>query len=670
MKLKVFLLLLLVFSAPYFAQTKLQLHSLFNDNMVLQQKAKVAIWGKASPKSKIEIKTNWGIASKAITSKDSVWKVFLQTPKAGGPFTLEIKNGNQKRILNNILVGEVWICSGQSNMEMPLRGFLPKEPVYNSEEEIQRANYPNIRLFTVKTIASLDPKTDCVGKWDECTPASAGNFSAVGYFFAKKLYDELKIPIGIIHTSWGGTPAEAWTSKKYLSAFSEFTSALKSIDENVVAKENLKLWLGKFPSVPVSDYNRNDLWNSIDLHDSNLCKSNCDDSKWPTMNLPISWEKTSLGQFNGFIWFRKKVELPETWIGKEITVELGAVDDYDVTYINGIRIGATEELRKWKDNRIYKANAEVNDNKILSLAVRVHDSGGAGGGIYGGGFKMRLINANSGEEIPLGGDWKYMPVAELFEMNYFLFADRLEEVKLRPKLEYFYDQRTPTALFNGMISPLTNFSIKGAIWYQGESNTPNPYLYEKLFPALIHNWRESWGYNFPFYFVQIAPYRYGGKFGSEYLRDAQRKSLSVPNTGMAVTLDLGDSLTVHPGNKKPVGDRLALWALAHQYGKQTVFSGPLYNYMKIYGNKVEIIFDYIGSGLEIRENESRNLFEIAGDDKIFKPAVVKIEGTKLLVWSNEIQNPIAVRYAWRNLVNPVLYNKEGLPASSFRTDSW
>lgn len=670
MKLKMISFLLLAFSAMCFAQTKLQLHPLFNDNMVLQQKAKVAIWGKAKPKSKIEIKTNWGISSKAITSKDSVWKAFLQTPKAGGPYTLEIKSGNQKRILNNILVGEVWICSGQSNMEMPLKGFLPKEPVYNSEEEIQNADYPNIRLFTVKTIASLDLKTDCVGKWDECTPTSAGNFSAVGYFFAKKLYDELKIPIGIIHSSWGGTPAEAWTSKKYLSAFSEFTPTLKSIDENVAAKENLRLWLGKFPSVQVSDYNRNDLWNSIDLHDSELCKSKYDDSNWPSMNLPINWEKTSLWQFNGFIWFRKNIELPEIWIGKEITVELGAIDDYDVTYINGIRIGATEELKKWKDNRVYKVKAEVNDNKILTLAVRVHDSGGVGGGIYGGGFKMRLINADSGEEIPLGGDWKYMPIAELFEMKYFLFADRLEEVKLRPKLEYFYDQRTPTALYNGMIAPLTNFSIKGVIWYQGESNTPNPYLYEKLFPALINNWRESWGYIFPFYFVQIAPYRHGGKFGSEYLRDAQRKSLSVPNTGMAVTLDLGDSVTVHPGNKKPVGDRLALWALANQYGKQPVFSGPLYNSMKINGNKVEIIFDYTGSGLEIRNSEKGNHFEIAGEDKVFKPAVVKIEGTKLLVWSNEILNPCAVRYAWRNLVNPVLYNKDGLPASSFRTDSW
>jgi sialate O-acetylesterase len=670
MNLRILFFVTILFQLVITAQIELQLPALISDNMVLQQKSNVKLWGKANPAFKIEINTSWGKNVRTTVKQDSTWEVFIETPSAGGPFEIVFVNGESKRKIRNVLTGEVWICSGQSNMEMPLKGYIPKDTVLNSDEEIRNADCREIRLFTVKTIASLDPQNDCYGNWDVCTSSSAANFSAVGYFFAKKLYDELKIPFGIIHSSWGGTPIESWTDKKYLSSFGEFDEVLEKIDKNIPAKEELRTWLQKFPSFQVSDYNRNDLWNTVELFDSSFCKYDYDDSQWETMNLPVNWEKTELNQFNGFVWFRKQIQLPDNWIGQELTLELGAIDDYDVTYVNGKKIGATKELRKWKVNRVYKILPEININKIISLAVRVNDTGGIGGGIYGGGFDMKIMNKVLNEEIPLNSKWKFMPVAELFEMKYYLFSNNLENVKLRPNLEFFYDQRTPTVLYNGMISPLTNYLIKGVIWYQGESNTHDPFLYEKLFPALIQNWRESWGYNFPFYYVQIAPYKHGGKFGSEFLRDAQRKSLYVKNTGMTVTLDLGDSTTVHPPNKKPVGERLALWALAKQHNKQVVFSGPIYKEYGITEDTIKILFDHIGSGLVLRESSKSNQFEIAGADKIFKPADVKVKGHYLLVWSDEIKNPKAVRYAWKNIVTPVLFNKENLPASSFRTDNW
>lgn len=658
----------LVFLLPVlaFSQVKLQVTSLFADNMVLQQKVKTTVWGKAQPNAKIEIVTGWGSTATTITLNDSTWRANIQTPEAGGPYKLVIKQGSNEITLSNILIGEVWLCSGQSNMEMPLEGWPPKDTIINSAMEISEADFPQIRLFGVKTIASPSPLSECYGKWDVCTPATAAKFSAVAYFFGRKLYSELKIPIGLIYAGWGGTPAEAWTSKEYLSGFGEFAESFKKLNECASSVERLKNWLTQFPVIDVCDYNRNDLWNFIKLNDSCYSKTEFDASCWPKMNLPVSWEKTNLGEFNGFVWFRKFIMLPQNWLGKELTIELGAIDDYDVTYINGIKVGATEALRKWKENRNYKISADLNNSPILTIAVRVHDSGGTGGGIYGGGFKMRLVEPDSGEEIPLSGEWSYLPVAELLEMKYFLLSPNANDLLSRPRVEYFYNQRTPTVLYNGMIAPVTNYSIKGVIWYQGESNTENPEQYKKLFPALIKNWRKSWGYEFPFYFTQIAPYKNYGKNMSQLLRDAQRKTLTIPNTGMAVTLDVGDSSTVHPANKKPVGERLAYQALAKQYNKAIVYSGPLLKSYEIVKNKIELTFEHTGSGLEVRETEKGNLFEIAGEDMVFKQAKIIIEKNKIIVWSDEISSPKAVQYAWANYTPAALFNKDGLPASSFR----
>lgn len=666
---KFFYLCVFVFSLVN-AQNKLQLPAIIGSNMVLQQKTNAPIWGRAEPGSKIELKCSWGYNTETVTTKDSIWKTEVSTPSAGGPYQIEITNNNNKTVLSDILIGEVWLCSGQSNMEMPLEGISARDSVLNSKYEILNANNPNIRLFTVTKIASLSPKSDCIGEWDECNSENVKKFSAVAYLFGKKLFAELNVPIGLIHSSWGGTAAEVWVEKKSLSQFKEFEEVIQNIEAAGGLQNQLTSWLKQFPSISVTNYNRNDLWNSIDFEDSHLSLPNTDDSDWKTMMLPANWEKTDFREFNGFVWFRKKIDLPENWIGKDLTIELGAIDDYDVSFVNGKKVGEVNSLRSWKNNRIYSISKDINDSKVLTIAVRVHDSGGIGGGIYGGGFRMRLILNNSENEIPIDGEWKFLPTAELSEMKYYVFLNKIEQLAHRPTITFPLSQRTPTALFNGMIAPIIPYGIKGVIWYQGESNTPNPFLYEKLFPALINNWRENWGYEFPFYFVQIAPYKHGGEWGSQYLRDAQRKSLYMKNTGMAVSLDIGDSVNVHPANKTSVADRLALIALANQYGKNVVYSGPLYKSFEKKMDKIVLSFDHAGSGIILKENVKGNQLLISGDDRIFKPAQVQIEGSNLIVWSDEIPDPVAVRYAWNNIVIPTLFNNEGLPASSFRTDSW
>jgi sialate O-acetylesterase len=451
-----------------FVSAQVELPAVISDNMVLQQQFEAPIWGWAKPGEKISVTASWDQKEVTTTAdKDGKWMVKLETSKATTiPQTITIN----ETVLKNILIGEVWICSGQSNMWWPLSQTM------NADKEIAAANYPEIRLFYVAREFADEPKKNCYGKWTDCNPQTAANFSAVAYFFGRELHQQLGVPIGLIHTSWGGTPAEAWTRKEVLQSDPELAVYLKRFEEKIAASE---------PGV-----------------------------------LPIN-------------------------------------------------------------------------------------------------------------------------------------------------------QGSPSGLYNAMIAPLIPFGIRGAIWYQGESNTKEAKLYEKLFPAMISNWRSDWEQgDFPFYFAQIAPYNYETPMVCALLRDAQRKSLAVPNTGMAVTLDIGDPNDIHPRNKQEVGKRLALWALAKDYGKQNiVYSGPLYKSMKIEKNKIRLLFDYVGKGLVAKGGELTH-FEMAGEDRQFFPAGAKIDGKTIVVSSKQVKNPLAVRFAFQNTDEPNLFNKEGLPASSFRTDDW
>ncbi|MFZ6034375.1 MAG: sialate O-acetylesterase [Melioribacter sp.] len=648
----------------------LKMPSIFSDNMVLQQNSKVAVWGLSNPGDEITIKASWNESAKATADQNGKWMAHLITPSAGGPYLLKVTDSKSEIEFKNVLIGEVWLCSGQSNMEMPLEGWPPTDTVANSKEVIANATNKNIRFFTVTRAISEKPEFDCVGRWEESNPETAAKFSATAYFFGKKLYEELNIPVGLIHSSWGGTPIEAWTGAKYISTVEEYKDIVEKLKNARKEIDRLKAWLAEKPTIDINSIKSPTPWKGLDLNDSQCAKPGFDDSAWKTMELPVKWESTEMGNFDGVVWFRKNIKIKNEWINKELTLELGPIDDMDVTYVNGVRIGGYEEGGYWQTDRIYKIPAELAKDQNLTVAVRVVDTQG-GGGIWGSSEKMKLRPTDSNESVSLAGEWKYLPVAEYYGGKLYLFDVKNAEYYKRPKLSVEYSAFTPTLLFNGMIAPLIPYNIKGAIWYQGESNTGNPELYKKLFPLMIKNWREEWGLgDFAFYYVQIAPYNYGPNVESQKLREAQLMTLSVPNTGMSVTLDIGNPNNIHPANKKDVGERLARWALAKDYGKKIDFSGPIYKSMKIEGNKIILTFDYTDGGLVVKEIDGDNNFLIAGNDKVFKKAKVEIKDDKLIVFSDSVENPAAVRYCWDNISEGTLFNKAGLPASSFRTDNW
>ena len=610
--------------------------------MVLQQQADDVIWGWADPGELITVEGSWNNHPVSIKADaQGAFMVKIKTPQAGGPYILTVK-GQQTIVLHNVMIGEVWVCSGQSNMELPMQGW-PGAYVLNSAEEIKRADYPDIRLFTVNRDIALSPQKTCEGNWLACNPKSVAPFSATAYFFGRALYRKLKVPIGLIVSCWGGTVAEAWTSNRALRKLDDFDSVLNKLDSTrPLIKE-----------IEAKDKMYNVAWKKALEHINTLYeKTDFDDHGWKIMNLPTIWEKAGYPDLDGIVWFREKVNILASWVGKLLEIDLGPIDDNDITWFNGKKIGATEG---WLVPRSYKISGDLVKAGENVIAVGVTDLGG-NGGIYGKKEMLKIypVGTSPDQGISLAGDWKY----------------KIAFVKHSVPL-ITQNPNYPTVLYNGMIAPLIPFAIRGVIWYQGESNVGRAKQYTKLFPAMISDWRRRWEEgDFPFYFVQIAPYPYGGNgMESAALRDAQRTTLQLPNTGMAVTLDIGDTTNIHPANKQEVGRRLALWALANTYGeKGIVYSGPLYKNIKIDGNRIIISFKYTDGGL-VAKGGTLNSFEIAGDDGRFVPADAKISGDKVIVSSEAISHPKAVRYGWSDTAEPHLFNKAGLPASSFNTEN-
>ncbi len=632
------------------------LPAMFADHMMLQRETEAPIWGWAQPGEKITVSADWLNAPVVGQADDhGEWMLRIPTPKAGGPCTLFI-TGKNSITINDVMIGEVWICSGQSNMEMPVNYVGPGYwGVIDYEKEIAAADYPDIRLFTVQRTHSIEPQDDCIGQWRRCNPETVGAFSAVGYFFGRDLHEDMNIPIGLICTAWGGTPAEAWTSYAALEEQPNWVDALREVDmlrdnADVFEIEYQKALARWKDTCRIIDTGLRDEW----------MKPGYDDSKWKRMAVPGGWQGEDLGNFDGVAWFRTRIKTPRRWEGKELVLELGPIDDWDVTYINGERIGAHDSGNVWQKDRVYTIPENLIRPGRNVIAVRVIDTGG-GGGIHGEPGQLKIHVANDNDGISLAGQWRYAIGASMRDL-----PGRPSRKTFRP--------RSPSALFNGMIAPLTPYAIRGAIWYQGEANRYDPVEYRSLFPAMIQCWRDEWKLgDFPFYFVQIAPFDYGlhGATPSDAtaeLREAQFMALSSPNTGMAVTMDVGNPRDIHPRNKQPVGERLALWAKAKTYGDDSlVHSGPLYRSMKIEDDRVRLCFDHVGSGLAA-SGAVLTHFTIAGEDGEFVTAQAKIEGETVVVWSEDVTAPVAVRYAWTDAPDPNLFNKEGLPASSFRTN--
>jgi sialate O-acetylesterase len=671
LRLSFLIILISELTIPALTQSSsFRLAPIFTDNMVLQQQSNVPIWGKGIPGTDLVLRTSWGEEWNAKINSDGKWSIKLPTPKAGGPFQISFRHQESVTILRNVLIGEVWLCSGQSNMEMPLEGWPPSDTISNSSVEIEQALYPSIRIFSVRRACEASPSDVCVGNWQECSPIDVRSFSATAFFFGKMLYSTLKVPIGLINSSYGGTPIEAWMSKEALNTFSEFAESLKKLDENKDSLQLLNQWITQHPNINILERNPQHKWTGLNFQDESCADKNYNDNTWNEIKLPNLWERSSLGEFDGAVWLRKQITIPSAWIGKDLTILLGPIDDMDETFINGKNIGNHLGDGFWKVDRVYKIPGAIVQDSLLQIAVRVIDTQG-GGGIWGDERDFYIYQDINSTRISLAGNWKYLPVAEYRANTFYVFGAAGNEFNNRPKLTIEFGSGTPTSLFNGMINPLVPFTIKGVIWYQGENNASNGSLYKKLFPAMINDWRRVFSCgDFSFYFVQLAPFDYGTQTQSQLLREAQLRTLSVKNTGMAVILDIGNPKNIHPTNKQDVGKRLALWALAKTYGKKVVYSGPIYQSMKNEKNKIVLSFQLAENGLMLKNLEKGNKFQIAGIDKQFKDADVKIQGNKLIVSHPEILAPQAVRYAFSNTAEATLFNKEGLPASSFRTDNW
>jgi sialate O-acetylesterase len=642
-KLKI-LIIIFSFFISVSTSGKVELPKLISDGMVLQRNAEVKIWGWAEAGEKVSINFN-GIKYATTTGKCGKWAVTLSNMKAGGPYNMEIKADNNI-IIKDILVGDVWVCSGQSNMEISMKRV---SPLY--ESEIANSENMYIRYFTVPKKYNFNtPQKDLeYGNWKKTNPENILAFSAVAYFFAKELYEKYHIPIGLINSSLGGSPIEAWISEESLKEFpSIYEEAQKFKDTTLISqiikkdKERIGTWYNQLREKDKGYKNPEKIWYNPTL----------DESDWGTMKIPGYWVNTQLGSVNGVIWFRKEINIPAHMAGKQAKLLLGRIVDADSAFINGVFVGTTGY--QYPPRRYGIPSGLLKEGKNI-LVVRVISNIGNGGFVLDKPYKLVI----GGETIDLKGNWKYKLGAET-----------------EPLESQTFIRWKPLGLYNAMIFPLLNYRIKGVIWYQGESNAGEPLEYRKLFPALIKDWRENWNQgDFPFLFVQLHNFMETKEEPSEsnwaLLREAQLKTLAVPKTGMAVAIDIGEWNDIHPLNKQDVGRRLALTAQKIAYGEEdVVYSGPIYKGMVIKGNKIILTFTNIGGGLVVKDGGELNQFAICGADKKFVWAEAKIEDNKVIVWNDNINNPVAIRYAWSD--NPEganLYNKEGLPASPFRTDN-
>jgi sialate O-acetylesterase len=607
--------------------------------MILQRDAKINIWGWASKGEKINIKFD-GKNFKTKAGADSKWMIQLPPMKAGGPYTMEI-SGSNNILLKDILFGDVWVCSGQSNMVHQM-----KLHAVRYADEIARANYPEIRHFCIPTLTNLQHAEGDLptGYWKSANPTDVLEFSAVAYFFAKNIYDKYHVPIGLINASVGGTPIESWMSEEALIDFSPIASTIQKNKDTAYINSLLRRVLTNSGGNKLRQEDKG-LTEAKPWYDTSYIPK-----EWRNINIPGYWEGQGIKDLDGIVWYRREINVPPSMTGISANVFLGRIVDADFLYINGKFVGNTTYMYP---QRRYQVPTNLLKPGKNVFVVRVINNFGKGGFVSDKPYC--LIAGN--DTIDLKGTWQYK-VGEVFTSHSGLGGG-------------INIPNQPTACYNAMIAPITNYTIKGFLWYQGESNTSRAEEYTKLQPAMIADWRSKWKQgNLPFLYVQLPNFMDYNYLPSESqwaeFRNAQRKCLSISNTAMAVTIDLGEWNDLHPDRKKDVGDRLALAALKLAYGENIVYSGPIFQSATIDGNKIIISFSNVGSGLISNDGEELSEFAISGVDKKFVWAKAKIDGDKVIVWNDNIPDPIYVRYAWAdNPVNPNLYNKEGLPASPF-----
>ena len=638
MKRNSLLLSVMLLAAPS-VHAAVSLPLMFSDGAVLQRDRPLPVWGWAAPGAKIQVIFDNRVATTKAAA-DGTWRVELPAHAAGGPFAMSVREDKGDAVtIRDVLVGDVWLASGQSNMEWPVA------QAKDAEKEIAGANDPAIRHFKIPKSWSAQPESRLTdGQWRSASPQTVGQFSAVAYFFARELRARTGVPIGIVDSTWGGSSIEAWmdaaSQGSDAAAIEKKLRDVREADERAVAatRQRIERW-------------------PADSSDASWKDENYDDTDWDTLPVPGLWETTGYSGMDGIAWYRTTFELTAKEVAAGVVLGLGMIDDSDETWINGQRIGGT--TNQWSKPREYRVDPKMLHAGINHLAVRVTDTGG-GGGIHGD-ASLVYLQPNGGEPRPLPAAWRFRPATVTIAMD-----DDKNHIE--------------TLLYNQMIHPVKPYPVRGVIWYQGESNAGangQAFRYRDQFATMIRAWRNDWKQpQLPFLWVQLANFRSGGDTANEspwaILRESQSHTLSLPATAQVVTIDIGDPADIHPRNKQEVGRRLALAARHVAYGESLVFSGPVFQKAQFTGNRVRIDFEPQASALSVRGGGNVvSGFEVAGDDRRFHPATAVIEHGAVVVSSDAVPNPRAVRYAWSD--NPVqanLVNSDGLPASPFRTDDW
>ena len=676
---------------------QLIISDIFSDGMVLQRDTTVFIWGKSRPNEIIKIIGSWGSEASTESDSNGSWKAYIKTVKDPGPFSLDIVSSRNRINISDVLMGEVWLAAGQSNMEMTFDYCC--NTTDNSEEEISTANYSEIRMFNVKKNLSVDPLETLKGNWQSAIGGDIINFSAAGYFFAKKLHENLKVPIGIIHSSWGGSRLEAWTSHGVFNNLKPYEKELSDLENLYKQSKIAGEWFSKFESIPLASgamdlllsemfphINYLDFylprWKKLDhLGQQDILKTK-NNQKWIALldsansvdkefgNTKIVGATLFKNDFNAndintnsyFIEIKPDKDTP--W----------GLWEYDI-FINGNKVGSSlldlkgDKYKFYKDQKKYYVDPSYLRQGKNLVIVRVLGYARLGN---------IIVTDSNHSKVQLSRYWKFKVLAEEFSQieNYqypytsLYIYDKDVHLHHRPP-KIAINNRTLGSLYNGMIHPIIPYGIKGIIWYQGETNTeqggPEFENFRMLFPLMVDDWRKRWGYEVPFYFAQIAPYfNYGGML--PYLRAAQNSFLNIPKTGMIVTLDIGEKYDIHPSNKHDIGYRFARLALNRTYGMNVIDSGPLFNYFKTEGKNLKVYFTHTGSGLMMKNNNNRTWFEIAGVDKKYYNANVVNYKNHLKLSSMLVKDPQYVRYAWSDTATATLFNIDGLPASPFSSE--
>lgn len=617
----------------------LELPRIFADGMVLQRDQAIRVWGSAQAGEQVQVSLD-GKQASATTAADGRWSLQLPAHAAGGPYVLEVRAAAGTQRIQDVLIGDVWLASGQSNMEWPL------SQTANAQAEIAAATDPAIRHFKVPKSWAGQPQAQLVGgQWVRASPQVAGDFSAVAHLFARELHARTGVPIGIIDSSWGGSRIEPWMDAASLqldaAALARKMEQVRVDDERALSGTRERL--ARFGQLPANDSH----WQRSDL----------DESAWQAIAVPGNWEQGGFAGMDGIAWYRTSFELSAAQAKQGVTLSFARVDDSDQTWVNGVAVGATH--RAYNTPRIYAVPASALHAGRNLVAVRVEDEGG-GGGIHGSADEL-YVQLADGKRLPLAREWKFRVASASVQA-----IDDKNQIA--------------TLLYNQMIHPLQPYALRGVIWYQGESNAntaADALAYRQQFPQLIAQWRQQWQQpQLPFLWVQLASFVSGFDQGDSspwsLLRESQNATLSVPQTGQAVAIDIGEAHDIHPRNKQDVAKRLALAARKVAYGEQVQASGPIYAGADFAKGQARVRFAASGGTLASRQaGQALRGFALAGADHRFHPAQARNVGEQIIVSSEQVPAPVAVRYGWHDNVEAAdLINSEGLPASPFRSDDW